>query len=173
MILTKDNTSPDFQAGTVIILDKPKTWTSFNLVSKIRYLVSRKLGVKKIKVGHAGTLDPLATGLMILCTGKATKTIDQLQAKEKEYEGTFFIGATTPSYDLETEVDSNSPIDHRTDLQMKEVSESFLGDNDQMPPDFSAKKIDGKRAYDIARKGEKPELKTKLIQIYAITELRN
>lgn len=165
MILTKDNKAPDFQAGQVIILDKPLTWTSFNLVAKLRYLVSRKLGVKKIKVGHAGTLDPLATGLMILCTGKATKTIDQLQAKEKEYEGTFFIGATTPSYDLETEVDQTFPTEHIDAALIEKARQQFIGEIDQMPPIFSALKVDGKRAYKSAREGKEVVMKTRKVTI--------
>tara|TARA_R110002049_G_scaffold305422_1_gene502034 strand:+ start:3394 stop:4089 length:696 start_codon:yes stop_codon:yes gene_type:complete len=153
--------------GQVLLIDKPLQWTSFDAVKKIKNSLRKKYQLKKIKVGHAGTLDPLATGLLIICTGKKTKIIESIQSQQKEYTGTIMIGGTTPSYDLETEVDTTYPIDHITEVQMKEVSESFLGDNDQMPPDFSAKKIDGQRAYDIARKGEKPELKTKLIQIYA------
>lgn len=165
MILTKDIKTPDFQAGQVIVIDKPLTWTSFNLVSKVRYLISRKLGVKKIKVGHAGTLDPLATGLMILCTGKATKTIEELQAKEKEYTGTFFIGATTPSYDLETEVDQTYPTEHIDAALIEEARQSFLGEIDQVPPIFSALKVDGKRAYKSAREGKEIVMKTRKVTI--------
>ena len=125
MILSKETKNPDFKAGQIIVIDKPIEWTSFNVVSKIRYEISRKLNVKKIKVGHAGTLDPLATGVLILCTGKATKIIETLQAKEKEYTGTFFIGATTPSYDLETEVDQTFPTEHIT-KELNGASKAFI-----------------------------------------------
>lgn len=165
MILTKDTLKPDFEAGQIIIIDKPYTWTSFNLVSKVKYAVSRKIKVKKIKVGHAGTLDPLATGILIICTGKATKLIETLQAQEKEYTGTFFIGATTPSYDLETEVDQTFPTAHIDKTLIEKARQSFLGETDQMPPIFSALKVDGKRAYKSAREGKEIELKTRKITI--------
>lgn len=172
MLLTKDTLKPDFEAGQIIIIDKPLTWTSFNLVSKVKYAVSRKIKVKKIKVGHAGTLDPLATGILIVCTGKATKIIETLQAEEKEYQGTFFIGATTPSYDLETEVDETFPTEHINEALIEKARQSFLGEIDQMPPIFSALKVDGKRAYQSAREGKEVELKTRKITISSL-ELDN
>lgn len=165
MILTPQTKDPDFLAGQVILIDKPLTWTSFNVVAKIRYTISRKLGIKKIKVGHAGTLDPLATGLLIICTGKATKTIESIQAKEKEYTGTFHIGATTPSYDLETEVDKTYATEHINKELLEKARLSFLGENEQTPPIFSAVKVDGKRAYKSARKGEEIKLKKRKIII--------
>lgn len=165
MILTPKTKDPDFLAGQVILIDKPLTWTSFNVVAKIRYTISRKLGIKKIKVGHAGTLDPLATGLLIICTGKATKTIESIQAKEKEYTGTFHIGATTPSYDLETEVDKTYATEHINKELLEKARLSFLGENEQTPPIFSAVKVDGKRAYKSARKGEEIKLKKRKIII--------
>lgn len=165
MILTPQTKAPDFLAGQVILIDKPLTWTSFNVVAKIRYTISRKLGIKKIKVGHAGTLDPLATGLLIICTGKATKTIESIQAKEKEYTGTFHIGATTPSYDLETEVDKTYATEHINKELLEKARLSFFGENEQTPPIFSAVKVDGKRAYKSARKGEEIKLKKRKIII--------
>ncbi len=165
MVLTKDNKNPDFKAGEIILIDKPLTWTSFNVVAKIRYTISRKLGIKKIKVGHAGTLDPLATGLLIICTGKATKKIESLQAGEKEYTGTFHIGATTPSYDLETEVNQKFPIEHINKDLLEKARQTFLGEIDQKPPIFSALKIDGKRAYKSAREGKTVEMKTRKVTI--------
>tara|TARA_B110000037_G_C17123018_1_gene506698 strand:+ start:4356 stop:5069 length:714 start_codon:yes stop_codon:yes gene_type:complete len=165
MVLTKDNENPDFQAGSIIIVDKPLTWTSFNVVSKIRYIISRKLNIKKIKVGHAGTLDPLATGVLIICTGKATKTIESIQAAEKEYTGTFFIGATTPSYDKEMPIDNKFSIEHIDKDLMEKTRLSFLGETDQHPPIFSALKVDGKRAYKSAREGVKVKLKPRKITI--------
>lgn len=165
MILTPQTKAPDFLAGQVILINKPLTWTSFNVVAKIRYTISRKLGIKKIKVGHAGTLDPLATGLLIICTGKATKTIESIQAKEKEYTGTFHIGATTPSYDLETEVDKTYATEHINKELLEKARLSFFGENEQTPPIFSAVKVDGKRAYKSARKGEEIKLKKRKIII--------
>ena len=157
----------EYVEGKILLIDKPLQWTSFDAVKKIKNALRKKYQLKKIKVGHAGTLDPLASGLLIICTGKKTKIIESIQAQRKEYTGTIMLGGTTPSYDLETDIDVSFPTDHITESQMKQISESFLGDNDQMPPDFSAKKVDGQRAYDLARKGEKPELKTKRVQIYA------
>jgi tRNA pseudouridine55 synthase len=153
--------------GQVILIDKPLDWTSFNAVQKVKYALQKKYSLKKIKVGHAGTLDPLATGLLIICTGKKTKTIESIQEQKKEYTGVITLGATTPSYDLETEIDERFPTDHITKEMIEEGAKKFTGEIDQMPPDFSAKKIDGRRAYKIARKGEKPALKSKLITIYA------
>ncbi len=153
--------------GEVILIDKPLEWTSFDAVKKVKNGLRKKYQLKKIKVGHAGTLDPLASGLLIICTGKKTKIIESIQAQAKEYTGTIKLGETTPSYDLETTIDESYPIDHITSDFMQEAAASFVGEIDQMPPDFSAKKIDGQRAYTLARKGEKPKLTAKKIQIYA------
>lgn len=155
----------EFSKGSTILVDKPLEWTSFDVVNKIRWNLKRKLGVKKIKVGHAGTLDPLATGLLILCIGKHTKTIEGIMGEDKTYTGTILLGKTTPSYDLETEYDQEFPIDHITEELMEEVRKTFLGTQDQVPPIFSAKQIDGKRAYDLARAGKKVELKANQIRI--------
>ena len=155
----------DFKEGEVLYFDKPLTWTSFAVVNKIRYHLCRKLGVKKLKVGHAGTLDPLATGGMILCTGKATKRIEELQAHTKEYVATLMLGATTPSYDLEKEIDATYPTEHITRELVEEVLKKFVGSIEQVPPAFSACMVDGKRAYDLARKGEEVQLKAKTLVI--------
>jgi len=155
----------NFKKGEVLYFDKPLTWTSFNLVSRVRFNVSRKLGVKKLKVGHAGTLDPLATGVMIICTGKATKRIEEFQYQTKEYVATLQLGATTPSYDLEKEIDATYPTDHITEEMVVETLKKFVGEIQQIPPAFSACKIDGTRAYDLARKGKDVELKPKLLVI--------
>ncbi len=155
----------DFKAGTILSFDKPLTWTSFGLVSKVRYLLCKHIGEKKLKVGHAGTLDPLATGVLIICTGKATKQIDTLQAKTKEYVATLQLGATTPSFDLETPVDATYPTAHITPESTAEVLQTFVGAIEQVPPSFSACKIDGKRAYDLARQGKEVELKPKQLVI--------
>jgi len=165
MLFKKGDTKPDFREGSIIIVDKPYEWTSFNVVSKIRYIISRKLGIKKIKVGHAGTLDPLATGVLIICTGKATKIIESIQVKEKEYTGTFFIGASTPSYDKESAIDKEYKIDHIDKELIENVRLSFLGKTEQVPPIFSALKVDGKRAYKSAREGVKVKLKAREITI--------
>ena len=147
-----------FKAGKVLSFDKPLNWTSFNLVNKVRVLLKYELNIKKIKVGHAGTLDPLATGLLIICTGKATKQIQQFQEMKKEYIATIVLGKTTPSYDLETEVDRVYDTSGISEDQVKEVLTQFIGDIDQVPPLFSAKNINGQRAYDLARKGVVKEL---------------
>lgn len=149
----------------MLYFDKPLRWTSFALVNKIRYHISRKLGVKKIKVGHAGTLDPLATGVMIICTGKATKRIEELQYQTKEYIATLQLGATTPSFDLEKEIDATYPTEHITQEMVEETLKKFTGTIEQIPPAFSACKVDGKRAYDLARKGDNVELKPKTLVI--------
>lgn len=149
----------------MLYFDKPLRWTSFALVNKIRYHISRKLGVKKIKVGHAGTLDPLATGVMIVCTGKATKRIEELQYQTKEYIATLQLGATTPSFDLEKEIDATYPTEHITREMVEETLKKFTGTIEQIPPAFSACKVDGKRAYDLARKGDNVELKPKTLVI--------
>ena len=155
----------NFKVGEVLYFDKPLRWTSLALVNKVRYHISRKLGVKKIKVGHAGTLDPLATGVMIICTGKATKRIEEFQYHTKEYIATLQLGATTPSYDLEKEIDTTYPTEHITRLLVEDTLKNFVGPIEQIPPAFSACKVDGKRAYDLARKGDEVELKPKTLVI--------
>ena len=155
----------DFITGEILYVDKPLRWTSFDVVAKVRWLLCRKLGVKKLKVGHAGTLDPLATGVMIICTGKATKNIENLQAGVKEYVAEVTFGATTPSFDLETEIDATFPTEHITRELVEETLKNFVGEIKQVPPAFSACKIDGHRAYKMARKGEQPELKAKTLVI--------
>lgn len=155
----------DFQKGEVLLFDKELDWTSFDLVRKLRNFLCRETGIKKLKVGHAGTLDPKATGLMIVCTGKETKNIDLIQAKEKEYIATIKLGATTPSYDLETMENEIFPTDHLTQAFVEEKLKLFLGEIDQVPPVFSAVKIEGKRAYEHARKGNDIVLVAKKITI--------
>ena len=155
----------NFKAGEVLYFDKPLKWTSFAVVNKIRYHICRKLGVKKLKVGHAGTLDPLATGVMIICTGKATKRIEEFQYHTKEYIATLQLGATTPSFDLEKEIDATYPTEHITREKVEEVLKQFVGTIEQVPPVFSACKVDGKRAYDLARQGDEVELKAKTLVI--------
>ena len=155
----------NFLQGEILYVDKPLGWTSFDAVKRLRGALTRRLGVKKLKVGHAGTLDPLATGVMILCTGKATKRIDELQAGVKEYIATIALGATTPSFDLETEIDATYPTEHITRELVEDTLRSFTGRIEQVPPAFSAVKVDGKRAYDLARKGRDVELKSKVLVI--------
>ncbi len=155
----------DFLEGEILCFDKPLRWTSFNLVAKIRSQLCHRLGVKKLKVGHAGTLDPLATGVMVICTGKATKRIDELQAHVKEYVATLQLGATTPCFDLEKPIDKTYPTAHITESLLRDVLSRFVGRIEQVPPAFSACKIDGKRAYDLARKGREVELKPKVLVI--------
>lgn len=155
----------DFIEGEVLYFNKPLRWTSFDLVNKFRYKLSKKLHVKKIKVGHAGTLDPLATGVMIICTGRATKRIEEFQYQTKEYVATLKLGETTPSFDLEKEVDGVYPTEHITKTMVDDVLLSFVGKIQQVPPVFSACKVDGKRAYELARKGEEVELKAKTLVI--------
>jgi len=148
----------DFQEGKVVLIDKPLQWSSFQAVNKVKWALKKHLGLKKIKVGHAGTLDPLATGLLIVCTGKFTKRITELQGMPKEYTGTFMLGGTTPSFDLETEVNATFPTEHITDALALETVNQFLGEIDQQPPVFSALKKDGKRLYEHARAGEEVEI---------------
>ena len=155
----------DFQEGEILYFDKPLHWTSFDLVSKIRYNISRSLRIKKIKVGHAGTLDPLATGVMIICTGKATKKIEEFQYHSKEYIATLRLGATTPSFDLETAIDKTFETSHITKEMIEKVLQQFTGNIEQVPPVFSACKIEGNRAYKLARKGMEVELKPKSLFI--------
>ena len=161
----------DFVTGEILAFDKPLHWTSFDLVAKVRYNLCRKLGTKKLKVGHSGTLDPLATGVVIVCTGKKTKLIDQLQYDVKEYIATLQLGATTPSFDLEKEIDATYPTAHITRELIDKTIPQFLGEQWQVPPIFSAVQINGKRAYDFARKGETVELKPKLLKIDEIEVL--
>ena len=155
----------DFISGEILLIYKPLGWTSFDAVKRVRGALARRMKVKRLKVGHAGTLDPLATGVMVICTGRATKRIDQLQAVVKEYIATLSLGATTPSFDLETEVDATYPIDHITRQLAEETLQKFVGSIEQIPPAFSAVKIDGQRAYKMARKGQTPELKAKTLVI--------
>lgn len=155
----------DFIEGEVLYINKPLHWTSFTLVRKLRNKLCRKLGVKKLKVGHAGTLDPLATGVMIICTGKKTKLIESFQYQTKEYVATIKLGETTPSFDLETQVDNTYPTAHITKELVEEKIKGFIGEIWQVPPVFSACKVEGKRAYEFARQGEEIELKPKLLVI--------
>lgn len=163
----------EFVTGKVLLIDKPLKWTSFDAVNKIRWQLKQKLK-QKLKVGHAGTLDPLATGLLIICTGKFTKRIDEFQAQEKEYTGTFVIGASTPSSDMEHEVDEHFPIEHITDEMIFAATKNFTGEIDQSPPLFSAIKVDGKRAYKMARKGDETILPTRKVEVreFEIQEIR-
>ena len=161
----------DFEQGEVLAFDKPLRWTSFDLVAKVRYNLCRKLGKKKLKVGHSGTLDPLATGVVIVCTGKKTKLIESLQYDVKEYVATMQLGATTPSYDMEKDVDATYPTEHITRALVDETIPQFLGEQWQVPPMFSAVQINGKRAYELARKGQEVELKPKLLKIDEIEVL--
>lgn len=161
----------DFEEGEVLAFDKPLRWTSFDLVAKVRHNVCRRIGKKKLKVGHSGTLDPLATGVVIVCTGKKTKLIESLQYDVKEYVATLQLGATTPSYDLEKEVDATYPTAHITRELIDDVIPTFLGEQWQVPPVFSAVQINGKRAYEFARKGLEVELKPKLLKIDEIEVL--
>ncbi len=155
----------DFITGEIIGIDKPLGWTSFDAVKRIRGAIQRRLHVKKFKVGHAGTLDPLATGVLIICTGRATRRIEELQNGDKEYVATIRLGATTPSYDLETQIDREFPWEHITREQIEEVLPGFIGKIMQVPPVFSAVKVEGKRAYNLARKGKEVELKAKPLEI--------
>ncbi len=165
----------DFQEGKVLLIDKPLDWTSFQVVNKLRWEIRRAHKIKKIKVGHAGTLDPLATGLLILCTGKMTKNIDTFQAQIKEYMGTFVLGGTTPSYDLETEIDQTFPTEHLTDELIRNATAQFIGEISQFPPVFSALKKDGKRLYEYARAGEAVDIPSRQVHIseFEITRINN
>ncbi len=162
-------TTPDeFLEGKVVLIDKEIDWTSFDVVNKLRGSLKTILKIPKIKVGHAGTLDPLATGLVIICTGRATKSIESFQALEKEYMAEITLGATTPSFDLETKIDERFPVDH-IDKELLEASlQQFIGDIPQVPPKFSAKQINGKRAYELARQGEEVKMRTNIVTIYEI-----
>jgi tRNA pseudouridine55 synthase len=158
-------TGEDYKNGQVLLIDKPLEWTSFQAVNKIRWHIRQRFNIKKIKVGHAGTLDPLATGLLIICTGKQTKSINEYQGQIKEYTGTFTVGGTTPSYDLESEVNETFPTEHITDELIHDTTEQFIGTIQQRPPIFSALKKDGKRLYELARKGETVDIPTREITI--------
>jgi len=166
-------TTEDYLAGQVLLIDKPLHWTSFQVVNKLRWELKQALKIKKIKVGHAGTLDPLASGLLVICTGKMTKQIDSFQAQTKEYTGTFVLGSTTPSFDLETEINKNFPTEHISERLIKETTKQFTGEIQQYPPVFSAIKKDGKRLYEFARAGESVEIKPRTVSIleFEITKI--
>ena len=159
------NTVEDFKNGRVLLIDKPLEWTSFQVVNKLRWKIRKTFNIKKIKVGHAGTLDPLASGLLVICTGKMTKQINNFQGQEKEYTGTFTLGSTTPSYDLETEVNATFSTTHITSEALHEATKQFVGAIEQFPPIFSALKKDGKRLYEFARAGETVEIPSRTITI--------
>lgn len=166
MLLTPDQAFPEpFPKGAIMLIDKPFSWSSFDVVNRTRYLLVRRTGNKKLKVGHAGTLDPLATGLLILCAGDFTKRIDEFQAMPKEYTGTITFGATRPSFDLEKAVDETFPTDHLTDALLDEARHRFIGDILQVPPIFSAVKVDGKRLYKNARTGQEVEMPHRNVQV--------
>ena len=160
-------TAQDFLDGQVLLIDKPLHWTSFQAVNKLRWEIKRAFNLKKIKVGHAGTLDPLATGLLIICTGKMTKRINEYQGQDKTYTGTITIGSTTPSYDLETEMNAKFPTDHINDDLIYNTTQQFIGNTQQLPPLFSAIKKDGKRLYNLARAGETVDVKAREVRISA------
>ncbi len=174
MIVQNGRKNFDFQKGEILFIDKPLQWTSFDVVNKIRYLISGYTGIRKIKVGHAGTLDPLATGLLIICTGKFTKRIQEFQGLDKEYTGVFFIGATTPSYDRETKTDKEFDISHVNEELLLKTAKKFVGTFNQVPPLYSAVNIKGKRAYKFARNNEDVKLPPKKITIqeFELTEIR-
>lgn len=155
----------NFEEGEILAFDKPYGWTSFQVVGRVRWWLKRRCGIPKIKVGHAGTLDPLATGVLVICTGKATKKIEELQQHTKEYVATLKLGATTPSFDKEKEEDAQYPTDHLSQELVEETLCKFIGEIEQVPPMFSAVKIDGKRAYKLARKGEEVTIKAKRVRI--------
>ena len=155
----------DYLSGQVLLIDKPLNWTSFQVVNKLRWEIRQAFNIKKIKVGHAGTLDPLATGLLVICTGKMTKQIDTFQGQKKEYTGTITLGSTTPSFDLETEINKSFPTKHISEKLIKETSKQFIGNIQQFPPIFSALKKEGKRLYEFARAGEEVEIKPRRIAI--------
>ena len=166
MTQTESLRDVDFKEGYIAIIDKPLEWTSTDVVRKIKYALQHRLGYKKIKIGHAGTLDPLATGVLIVCIGKATKMVNELQAEEKEYIADIELGATTPSYDLEHPIDKRYPTDHITREMIEQALRDLTGERLQAPPIYSAKKVEGVRAYEFARAGEEVELKKALINIY-------
>lgn len=157
--------SNPYSPGNILLVDKPLGWTSFQVVNKLRWVIKQQYKLKNIKVGHAGTLDPLATGLLIICTGKETKNIDSYQAQHKEYTGTITLGGTTPSYDLETKIDATFSTDHLTKEQLEETTKQFTGDILQKPPIYSAIKKDGKRLYELARAGQTTEIKERAVHV--------
>ncbi|GGX08126.1 tRNA pseudouridine(55) synthase TruB [Aquimarina muelleri] len=167
-------TEQDYKDGQVLLIDKPLQWTSFQVVNKLRWLIRKNFNIKKIKVGHAGTLDPLATGLLVICTGKFTKRIEEFQGQIKEYTGTLKLGETTPSYDLETEVDQTFSIAHISEEMIRNATDRFIGEIDQYPPVFSALKKDGKRLYEYAREGEAVEITARkiIIKEFEITRIK-
>ncbi|MCL6273955.1 tRNA pseudouridine(55) synthase TruB [Muricauda sp. 2012CJ35-5] len=166
-------TQEDFLDGQILVIDKPLEWSSFQAVNALKWAIRKKFNLKKIKIGHAGTLDPLATGLLLICTGKFTKKIPELQGQVKEYTGTITLGATRPSYDLETEIDQTFPIDHINENQIQQATRQFIGAIEQYPPIFSALKKDGKRLYEFAREGKTVEIKPRTIHIstFEITQI--
>jgi len=172
-MINKDYSNLDFLAGQTLLIDKPYKWASFDVVKKIRFSLQKKLNIKKLKVGHAGTLDPLATGLLIICTGKHTKTISSMIEFDKEYIAKIYIGATTPSYDLESEVNNTYPTDHISEELIKQTLKKFIGEQEQIPPVFSAKKIDGERAYEKARQGIDIKMRSAIINIKEIELFSN
>ncbi len=155
----------DFLDGQLLLIDKPLGWSSFQAVNKLKWVIRKKFDLKRIKIGHAGTLDPLATGLLLICTGKFTKKINELQGQVKEYTGTITLGATTPSFDLETNINSTFPVDHITKQQIRRNTSKFIGNIEQVPPVFSALKKDGKRLYEYAREGKEVKIKKRLVRI--------
>ncbi|WP_400076227.1 tRNA pseudouridine(55) synthase TruB [Winogradskyella sp. R77965] len=165
----------DYQSGQVLLIDKPLQWTSFQAVNKLRWAIRQAFSIRKIKVGHAGTLDPLATGLLVICTGKMTKQISTFQGQEKEYTGTFTLGSTTPSFDLETEINQTFPTEHISEDLIHKTTTQFIGKIEQFPPVFSAIKKDGKRLYEFARAGEEVEIKSRQVEIseFEITQISN
>lgn len=173
MIKPDNFSAENFKTGQTLLFDKPLNWTSFDVVNKIRWNIRKSLNIKKIKVGHAGTLDPKATGLLIVCTGKNTKKINKFMGLEKEYTGTFTLGATTPSYDLETEVNEIFPFDHLSEEKIRKNAENFIGEIEQIPPVFSALKKDGKRLYEYARNQEEVKIGSRkvLISEFEITRI--
>ncbi|MFK5973911.1 MAG: tRNA pseudouridine(55) synthase TruB [Flavobacteriaceae bacterium] len=167
-------TKEDFLEGQLLLIDKPVGWSSFQAVNKLKWAIRKKFDLKKIKIGHAGTLDPLATGLLLICTGKFTKKINELQGQIKEYTGTISLGATTPSYDLETEVDNTFPFDHISESLIRQATATFIGEIEQQPPIFSALKKDGKRLYEYAREGKTVEIKKRKVSVsvFEITRIK-
>ncbi|AXT21191.1 tRNA pseudouridine(55) synthase TruB [Flavobacteriaceae bacterium AU392] len=163
--MNRIKTGEDYKSGQVLLIDKPLHWTSFQVVNKLRWEIRQAFNIKKIKVGHAGTLDPLASGLLVICTGKMTKQIDRFQGQIKEYTGTFTLGSTTPSYDLETEIDNTFSTEHLTRDLIINTTTKFIGDIEQVPPVFSALKKDGKRLYEFARAGESIEIKSRTVHV--------
>jgi len=168
-------TEDNYKSGQVLLIDKPLHWTSFQVVNKLRWEIRQAFNIKKIKVGHAGTLDPLASGLLVICTGKMTKQIDSFQGQIKEYTGTLVLGSTTPSFDLETDIDTIYPTEHITETVIKETTSQFIGEIQQFPPVFSALKKDGKRLYEFARAGEKVDIESRTVHIseFEITKIEN